>query len=72
LFGGFALARAAFFGHRGGHDHRGHGGHGPWSGGGSPWASDEGRARFEEKAAEWHRSQHGDVSSTAGGSPPTV
>jgi hypothetical protein len=72
LFGGFALARAAFFGRRGGHHHGGPGDHGPWSGGGSPWGSDEGRARFEEKAAEWHRSQHGDVSSTAGGSPPTA
>jgi hypothetical protein len=70
LFGGFALARAAF-GHRGGHDHRGPGGHGPWSAGG-PWGSDEGRARFEERAAEWHRTQHGDVSNAAGGSPPTA
>ena len=33
LFGGFALARAAFFGRRGGHHHGGPGGHGPWSGG---------------------------------------
>ena len=71
LFGGLALARAAF-GHGGGHDHGGHRGHGPWSAGGPPWASQEGRTQFEEKAAEWHRSQHDEVSNASGGSPPTA
>ena len=36
----------------------GHGGRGP-----GPW-NEEGRKRFEEKAGEWHRQQHGD--------PPTA
>jgi hypothetical protein len=71
LFGGLALARAAF-GHRGGHDHGGPWGHGPWSGGGSGWGSPEGRARFEEKAAEWHRTQHGETASAAGEASPTA
>jgi hypothetical protein len=70
LFGGLALARAAFA-HKGGHDHGGHRGHGPWSGG-PPWASQEGRTQFEEKAAEWHRGQHGDASTAAGGTTPAA
>lgn len=69
LFGGLALARAAF-GHRDGHDHGGSWGHGPR--GGPPWASQEGRARFEDQAAEWHRTQHGEASNATGGAPPTA
>ena len=71
LFGGLALARAAF-GHRGGHDHRGHWGPGPGGHGGSPWGSEEGRARFEERAAEWPRSQHGDAPASPGGTTTTA
>jgi hypothetical protein len=70
LFGGLALARAAFWG-RGGHHSDHHGGHGGWSGG-PPWASKEGRTRFEEQAAEWHRSQHGDAPASPGGTTTTA
>ena len=49
IIGTIFLVGRAFRGPRGwGHDH-GHG-YGPWS--------EEGRARFEDKAGEWHRRQH--------------
>lgn len=35
--------------------HHGPGGHGP-----GPW-NEEGRRRFEERAREWHRKEHGDA-----------
>ncbi|HUL86170.1 MAG TPA: hypothetical protein VLX89_11735 [Actinomycetota bacterium] len=41
----------------------GHGGHGP-----GPW-NEEGRRRFEEKAGEWHRQQHG--GQPPSGTPPS-
>src|SRR5439155_1283495 len=51
LFGAFFLIGGIFrgAGRWGGHRH----GPGPWN--------DEGRRRFEEKADEWHRRQHGDA-----------
>jgi hypothetical protein len=54
LFGAFFLIGGIFrgAGRWGGHGH----GPGPWN--------DEGRKRFEQKADEWHRRQHGDA-------PPT-
>ena len=54
LFGAFFLIGGIFrgAGRWGGHRH----GPGPWN--------EEGRRRFEEKADEWHRRQHGDA-------PPT-
>ena len=49
IIGTIFLVGRAFRGPRGwGHDH-GHG-YGPWS--------EEGRARFEDKAGDWHRRQH--------------
>jgi hypothetical protein len=44
--------------------------HGPGFG---PW-SEEGRARFEDRARDWHRRQHEKVSSgdAGGAGPPTV
>ena len=61
---GFLLIGKAFRGSRGpwGHDHGS--GYGPWS--------EEGRARFEDKAGDWHRRQHEQASGgqeTTG--PPT-
>ena len=48
----------------------GHGGHGS-----GPW-NDEGRKRFEERAGEWHRQQHGEMQLPSGTPPseatPTV
>jgi hypothetical protein len=53
LIGGALLLRAAFRPRWGGPW-----GHGPWRHGhGGPW-NEEGRARFEEKAREWHERQH--------------
>ena len=51
LFGAFFLIGGIFrgAGRWGGHGH----GPGPWN--------DEGRKRFEQKADEWHRRQHGDA-----------
>jgi hypothetical protein len=50
IFGAIFLVGRAFRGPRGswGHDHGP--GYGPWS--------EEGRARFEDKATDWHRRQH--------------
>jgi hypothetical protein len=50
IFGAIFLLGRAFRGPRGpwGHDHGP--GYGPWS--------EEGRARFEDKATDWHRRQH--------------
>ena len=50
IIGTFLLIGRAFRGSRGpwGHDHGS--GYGPWS--------EEGRARFEDKAGDWHRRQH--------------
>jgi len=50
IFGAIFLVSRAFRVPRGswGHDHGP--GYGPWS--------DEGRARFEDRAGEWHRRQH--------------
>ena len=49
----------------GGPGHHGHGG---------PWASEEGRARFEERANEWHTRQHeqGSTSRDPGGGTTTA
>jgi hypothetical protein len=51
LFGAFFLIGGIFrgAGRWGGHHH----GPGPWN--------EEGRQRFEQKADEWHRRQHGDA-----------
>lgn len=63
LIGTFFLIGWAF---RGG---RGRWGHGPGFG---PW-SEEGRARFEERAGEWHRRQHEQVAGgDEGGTSPPV
>jgi hypothetical protein len=55
LFGGIfliaAIARGA--GRWGGHGPGGWYGPGPWN--------EEGRKRFEERAREWHRQEHGDT-----------
>ncbi len=54
--------RAAF--RRGGWGGPGHGGpghHGPWS--------DEGRAKFEERAREWHRKAHEPAGEAGDGAP---
>jgi hypothetical protein len=50
IFGAIFLVGRAFRGPRGpwGHDHGP--GYGPWS--------EEGRARFEDRATDWHRRQH--------------
>lgn len=50
IIGAIFLVSRAFRGPRGpwGHDHGP--GYGPWS--------EEGRARFEERAGDWHRRQH--------------
>jgi len=50
IIGTIFFVSRAFRGPRGpwGHDHGG--GYGPWS--------EEGRARFEDRAGEWHRRQH--------------
>ncbi|MGA9160282.1 MAG: hypothetical protein WB297_05385 [Actinomycetota bacterium] len=50
IIGGIFLVSRALRGPRGpwGHDHGP--GYGPWS--------EEGRARFEERAGDWHRRQH--------------
>lgn len=56
IFGAIFLVSRAFRGPRGywgGHDHGP--GYGPWS--------EEGRARFEDKATDWHRRQHGEQGS---------
>jgi hypothetical protein len=54
LFGTFFLIGGIF---RGAGQWKGHGhGSGPWN--------EEGRKRFEERAGEWHRQQHGET-------PPT-
>jgi hypothetical protein len=54
LFGTFFLIGGIFrgAGRFGGH---GHGGKGP-----GPW-NEEGRARFEERAREWHQREHGET-----------
>ena len=53
LFGGFFLIGGIFRG-AGRWGHGGPHGHGP-----GPW-NDEGRRRFEERAREWHRTEHGE------------
>ena len=59
VMGTILLVGKAFRGPRG---HWGHG-HGSGSGPGSgPW-SEEGRTRFEDRARDWHRRQHEEVSS---------
>ncbi len=61
IIGAFLLIGWAFRGPRTwGHD-RGPG-FGPWS--------DEGRARFEERAREWHRHEHEESSSRGPAGPP--
>ena len=62
LFGTFFLVGGVFKGagrFRGQGVH-GPGGHGPGGHGPGPW-NEEGRRRFEERAREWHRNEHGDV-----------
>src|SRR5262245_27239525 len=61
LFGTFFLIGRAFRGPRGwGYGH----GHGPWS--------EEGRARFEDRAQDWHRRQHEQVSDRESTGPPSA
>jgi hypothetical protein len=64
LIGGFVLIGALA---RGGRWGRGPWGRGPWGPGPGPW-NDEGRRRFEERAREWHRHEHGEAAPP--GSPP--
>jgi hypothetical protein len=59
VIGGFFLVGALF--------RRGRWGRGPWGGGPGPW-NDEGAHRFEERAREWHRHEHGE--SAPPGTPP--
>jgi hypothetical protein len=59
LIGGFFLIGAIVRG--------GRRGHGPWGPGPGPW-NDEGRRRFEERAREWHRHEHGEPAPP--GTPP--
>jgi hypothetical protein len=59
IFGTIFLVSRAFRGPRGwGHDH------GPWS--------EEGRARFEDRAGDWHRRQHEQVSDQESTGPPSA
>lgn len=64
LIGGFVLIAAIA---RRGRWGRGPWGGGPWGPGSGPW-NDEGRRRFEERAREWHRHEHGEP--TPPGSAP--
>jgi hypothetical protein len=65
IFGTIFLVSRAFRGPRG----WGHHDHGPGFG---PW-SEEGRARFEDRARDWHRREHEQASGgdEGGSSPPT-
>lgn len=64
IFGAIFLVGRAFRGPRGywGHDHGA--GYGPWS--------EEGRARFEDRASDWHRRQHEQVSDQESTGPPSA
>ena len=64
IFGTFFLLGRAFRVPRGwwGRDHGP--GYGPWS--------EEGRARFEDRARDWHRRQHEQESDQQSTGPPTV
>ena len=59
LFGMFFLIGGVFRG-AGRFGKPGHHGHGP-----GPW-NHEGRERFEERAREWHRHEHGEAPATEG------
>ena len=63
LFGTIFLIGRAFRGPRG-WGHHGGPGYGPWS--------EEGRAKFEDRAQDWHRRQHEQVSDQESTGPPTV
>jgi hypothetical protein len=67
LFGIFWLFRLAFFGFAG--RRMMGGGWGPGRGWGYGPGSG-GFGRFEEKAQEWHRRQHGEQPPSSGGTPP--
>jgi len=62
LIGGIFLIKGIFMG-AGRFGKGGPNGYGP-----GPW-NDEGRRRFEERANEWHKRQHGEVSSPPEATP---
>jgi len=62
LIGGIFLVKGIFMG-AGRFGKGGPNGYGP-----GPW-NDEGRRRFEERANEWHKRQHGEVSSPPEATP---
>ena len=63
IFGTIFLFSRAFRGPRGPWGHQGHE-YGPWS--------EEGRARFEDRASDWHRRQHEQVSDQESTGPPSA